>query len=78
MNPSKTPRSRFSLSLDARLKTAVLRTAKSSGETLGDLVDRALADYLERRRAESEQSEPQSTQKAERVHSQNQTNTTHE
>jgi hypothetical protein len=72
------PKTRICICMDSRLKTALLQTAALNQERPGKIITRALADYLAQRRAESQQPEAQSAQKAERFPSQNQTHTPHE
>ena len=72
------PKTRINLCMDSRLKTALLDTAALKRETPGKTITRALAHYLKRRRAKSEQPEAPSARRAGRILSQTKKHTTNE
>ena len=72
------PKTRLNLCMDSRLKAALLDTAALKRQTPGNIITRALAHYLKRRRAKSEQPEAPSARRAGRVLSQTKKHTTNE
>ena len=72
------PKTRINLCMDSRLKAALLDTAALKRQTPGKIITRALAHYLKRRRAKSEQPEAPSARRAGSVLSQTKKHTTNE
>ena len=64
MKPSKTPKTRMSLSLDSHLKQAALRTAARRGGSVSNLISEALRHYLDSRRTSFAEQTDSQTQDA--------------